>query len=107
MDGRGCDLVKLSTEIGSEPWFATLCSVALICSMQQAWYRVAGDTESQKLTLQFSQDLPSSWGDGQLKRWPLWLTPVIPATWEVEIRRISVQCQPRKKVSETPFPSQQ
>jgi hypothetical protein len=29
-----------------------------------------------------------------------WLTSVIPATWEVEIRRILVQGQLRQKVSE-------
>jgi hypothetical protein len=31
-----------------------------------------------------------------------WLTPVIPATWEVEIGRISFGGQTRQKVSETP-----
>jgi hypothetical protein len=31
------------------------------------------------------------------------LTPVIPATQEVQIRKIIVQGQPRQKVNETPF----
>jgi hypothetical protein len=33
-----------------------------------------------------------------------WLTPVIPATWEAEIRRIEVQDQPRKIAQESPSP---
>jgi hypothetical protein len=32
-----------------------------------------------------------------------WSTSVIPASWKVEIRRISVQGQPRQKVSKTPI----
>jgi hypothetical protein len=36
-----------------------------------------------------------------------WLTPVIPATQEVEIRRIAVQGQSKQKVRDTPPPSQQ
>jgi hypothetical protein len=35
-------------------------------------------------------------------RW--WLTPVIPATWEADIRRIVVQGQPGKIVCKTPSP---
>jgi hypothetical protein len=31
-----------------------------------------------------------------------WLTPVILATWEAEIRRIMVRGQPRQKVGKTP-----
>jgi hypothetical protein len=31
-----------------------------------------------------------------------WLMPIIPATWEVEIRRIVVPRQPRQKGSRTP-----
>jgi hypothetical protein len=31
-----------------------------------------------------------------------WLTPIILATQEAEIRRITVQCQPREKVHKTP-----
>jgi hypothetical protein len=31
-----------------------------------------------------------------------WLTPIILATWEAEIRRMKVQGQPRQKVLETP-----
>jgi hypothetical protein len=34
--------------------------------------------------------------------WVQWLILVIPATWEAEIRKITVQCQPRQKVSKTP-----
>jgi hypothetical protein len=34
-----------------------------------------------------------------------WFTPIITATWEVEIRRMEVQGQPRQKVSETPSQS--
>jgi hypothetical protein len=33
-----------------------------------------------------------------------WLTPVIPATWEAEIKRIVVQGQSRQIVQETPSP---
>jgi hypothetical protein len=33
-----------------------------------------------------------------------WLIPVIPTTQEAEIGRITVQGQPRQKVSETPIP---
>jgi hypothetical protein len=33
----------------------------------------------------------------------LWLTPIIQATWESEIRRITVQGKPRQKVQETPI----
>jgi hypothetical protein len=33
----------------------------------------------------------------------LWLTPIILATWEAEIRWILVQSQPRKIVLETPI----
>jgi hypothetical protein len=32
-----------------------------------------------------------------------WLTPVILATWEAEIRRIAVRGQTRQKVQETPY----
>jgi hypothetical protein len=32
-----------------------------------------------------------------------WLTPVIPATWEAEIRRITVQGQPKQIVLKTPI----
>jgi hypothetical protein len=32
-----------------------------------------------------------------------WFTPVIPATWEVEIRRIEVPSHLSKKLVETPF----
>jgi hypothetical protein len=32
-----------------------------------------------------------------------WLTSIIPATWKVKIRRITVRGQPRQKVSETPI----
>jgi hypothetical protein len=31
-----------------------------------------------------------------------WLVPVIPATWEMEIRRISIAGRSRQKVSKTP-----
>jgi hypothetical protein len=31
-----------------------------------------------------------------------WHKPVIPATWEMEIRKITVEGQPRQKVRETP-----
>jgi hypothetical protein len=31
-----------------------------------------------------------------------WLIPIILTTWEAEIRRITVQGQPRKKASEIP-----
>jgi hypothetical protein len=34
-----------------------------------------------------------------------WLTPIIPATQEAEIRRITVRNQPGQKVSEIPFQS--
>jgi hypothetical protein len=33
-----------------------------------------------------------------------WLTSVIPATWEADIRRIEVQGQPGQKVFKTPSP---
>jgi hypothetical protein len=35
--------------------------------------------------------------------WVQWFVPIIPASWEAEIRRITVQGQPRKKVSKTPI----
>jgi hypothetical protein len=38
-----------------------------------------------------------------LENWAWRPTPVIPATWEAEIRKIVVQHQPGKKVSETPI----
>jgi hypothetical protein len=34
--------------------------------------------------------------------WVQSLIPVIPATWEVEIRKTGFQGQPRQKISETP-----
>jgi hypothetical protein len=34
--------------------------------------------------------------------WIRWLTPVIPATQEVDIRRIIVKTHPGQKASETP-----
>jgi hypothetical protein len=34
--------------------------------------------------------------------WAQWLTPVILATWDAEIRRITVQGQFRQTVQETP-----
>jgi hypothetical protein len=34
-----------------------------------------------------------------------WLTPVIPATWEVAIRRLTIQGQPRQKVLKIPLQS--
>jgi hypothetical protein len=37
----------------------------------------------------------------QLKTRPWWLTPVIIATQEAEIRRIAIQSQPRQIVCET------
>jgi hypothetical protein len=33
--------------------------------------------------------------------WVWWLTPVIPVTWEAEIRRFVVEGQPGEKVRET------
>jgi hypothetical protein len=36
-----------------------------------------------------------------------WFTTIIPATQKAEIRRITVQGQPRKKVSETPMSTKQ
>jgi hypothetical protein len=35
--------------------------------------------------------------------WGQWLTLVIPATWEAEIKRIEVWGQPRQTVPEIPF----
>jgi hypothetical protein len=35
----------------------------------------------------------------------LWLTPVILATWETQNKRISVQVQPKQKVSKIPSQS--
>jgi hypothetical protein len=43
-------------------------------------------------------------GDIEGKRSQVWwLRPVIPATWEAEIRRTKVQGQIRQKVSEIPY----
>jgi hypothetical protein len=48
---------------------------------------------------------------GDLKKskgsWVLWLTSIIPATWEAEIRKITVQGQKRQKVSGIPSQQQQ
>jgi hypothetical protein len=35
-----------------------------------------------------------------------WLIPIIPATWEAEIRRIMIQGQPRKTLARPPPPQQ-
>jgi hypothetical protein len=35
--------------------------------------------------------------------WALWLTPIIPATWEMENMRIIVQIQPGQIICETPI----
>jgi hypothetical protein len=42
--------------------------------------------------------------ENKQKKWTLWLTSLILATWEAEIGRISVQGQPRQIVQETPSP---
>jgi hypothetical protein len=41
-----------------------------------------------------------------LSSWVQWLTPIILAAWEAEIRRLAVPGQPRHVIPETPSPKQ-
>jgi hypothetical protein len=51
-----------------------------------------------------SSRILESGGQGRNSHWALWLIPVIPATWEAEIRRTEVWGQPEQIVLETSSP---
>jgi hypothetical protein len=85
------------------------CLVELLCVLQTPQVQPSTNTEGQMYTDHRVRSPEATWQQAK-KPWKegvqaQWFMPIIPATWEVEIERITVWGQPGQKVRKAPFQS--